>query len=354
MIDWKRSMQQTYEYFEVDPNTWGDRRKIDTIISSSVSFDLNSDTLATANVELTENVGEMYIRIYLVATQDGDTYRFCLGTYLIQTPNLKFDGKVNKISADAYSPLLELKEKYVPLGFSIAPASHILETVSDICREVTRAPVIASTGGKIMEGLYLSEVGDTYMKFLTDALSVAQYRFDLDDTNRILFAPKQDNASLRPVWTFDDGNSSILYSDISMEKDLYGIPNVVEVLYSSNSGYMYSRVENNEEGNPLSIEGRGREIVHRDSNPSFSATPTQAVLDQYAEQLLRNLSTIESKITYKHGYCPVRIGDSVRLNYSKAGVNEVIAKVTSQKISCVPGCPVEETAVFSSSLYNVR
>lgn len=47
-----------------------------------------------------------------------------------------------------------------------------------------------------------------------------------------------------------------------------------------------------------------------------------------------------------HGYCPVRVGDCVLLNYERAGLKNIKAKVISQSINCGIGCTVEETAVF--------
>ena len=136
-----------------------------------------------------------------------------------------------------------------------------------------------------------------------------------------------------------------------MDHDMYGIPNVVEVLYSNGAGHYYSRVVNDDPNSPTSTVNRGREIVHREVDPKFSGYATQKQIDEYATQTLRNLSTMEYSISYTHGYCPVRIGDCVRLNYAKAGINNVKAKVVRQSISCRPGCPVSETAVFTSKLW---
>ena len=167
---------------------------------------------------------------------------------------------------------------------------------------------------------------------------------------RILFSPVQDTASLQPVWTYDDNNSSILYPELDVDRDLYGIPNVVEVIYSSGNEIYTARVENNDENSPISIPNRGREIIHRETNPSMLGDPTQNQIDEYAKQLLRNLSTLEYTISYKHGYCPVRLGDCVRLNYKKAGLKNVKAKVISQSIECTSGCPVTEKAVYTTKL----
>ena len=66
---------------------------------------------------------------------------------------------------------------------------------------------------------------------------------------------------------------------------------------------------------------------------------------------MQEFSSVEYTITYTHGYCPVRLNDCVRLNYERAGITNVKAKVISQSIKCEPGCPVEEKAVFPVKLW---
>jgi hypothetical protein len=57
-------------------------------------------------------------------------------------------------------------------------------------------------------------------------------------------------------------------------------------------------------------------------------------------------------VSYSHGYCPVRIGDCVRLNYRRAGLDDVKAMVKTQTIKCSSGgCEVSETAVFTKKLW---
>ena len=121
----------------------------------------------------------------------------------------------------------------------------------------------------------------------------------------------------------------------------------MEVVY----GTMYSRVINDDENSPISTVNRGREIIHRVTDLDLPGTPTQIQLDEYAKQLLRDLSTLEYTLTYTHGYCPVRLNDCVRLNYSRAGITDIKAKVISQSIKCEPGCPVTEKAVFTTNLW---
>ena len=220
-----------------------------------------------------------------------------------------------------------------------------------IAREHVRAPVISASCDDTLYNDFVANTDDTWLSFLSDLIANAKYEFMLDEMGRILFSPKQDTASLQPVWTYDDGNSSILHPDVSMDHDLYGIPNVVEVVYSNGKDNYYARIVNDDPNSPTSTINRGREIIYRDSNPSLAGDPTNSEIQEYAKRLLRSLSTIEYSVSYTHGYCPVRLGDCVRLNYVRAGLNNIKAKVISQTIKCEPGCPITEKAVFTTKLW---
>ena len=351
MTDWTKSMQQTFEYYIVNPATWKDVRRINNVKSGSITRDLGVETLGSATFDIEEPLGECYIRVYLITIQNGAKDKYPLGTYLIQTPSSKFDGKNKIVSVDAYTPLLELKENPPPIGYSVLKDTNIMETAYKITKEQVRAPVVAAACTETLFSDFVANTDDTWMTFLNDLIANAKYTFALDELGRILFSPKQDMASLQPVWTFDDSNSSILYPDINMDYDLYGIPNVVEVIYSSDDRCYYSRVVNDDSNSPTSTVSRGREIIHRVTEPILYGNPTDEQVNEYAVRLLRSLSSIEYTVNYSHGYCPVKIGDCVRLNYSKAGLNGIKAKVISQSIKCEPGCPVSEKAVFTANLW---
>lgn len=351
MTDWTKSMQQTFEYYIVNPATWKDVRRINNVKSGSITRDLGVETLGSATFDIEEPLGECYIRVYLITIQNGAKDKYSLGTYLIQTPSSKFDGKNKIVSVDAYTPLLELKENPPPIGYSVLKDTNIMETAYKITKEQVRAPVVAAACTETLFSDFVANTDDTWMTFLNDLMANAKYTFSLDELGRILFSPKQDMASLQPVWTFDDSNSSILYPEINMDYDLYGIPNVVEVIYSSDDRCYYSRVVNDDSNSPTSTVSRGREIIHRVTEPILFGNPTDEQVNEYAVRLLRSLSSIEYTVNYSHGYCPVKIGDCVRLNYSKAGLNGIKAKVISQSIKCEPGCPVSEKAVFTANLW---
>lgn len=353
MPDWTASMQQTYGYYEVDPDTWTDLRKIDNVISSSVKRDLSNDTGGSASFSVSSDLGELYIRTYLETTQNRRNERTCLGTHLCQTTDGDFDGKSKSITIDGYSPLLELKEDSPPIGYALASRVNILATATRLVTEHVRAPVIGGTSDKELEQPFVSDLSDTWFSFITDLLACAGYYLDTDELGRVIFSPYQDTNSLQPVWTYNDDNSSILQPSLGTSRDLYGIPNVLEVVFSKDDGtYVYSKVVNDDPDSPISTVNRGRIVLHRVTDPDIAGNnPSQIQLDDYAKQTLRNLSALEYTLTYTHGYCPVRVGDCVLLNYERAGLINRKAKVIRQSIKCETGCQVEETAVYTTSLW---
>lgn len=363
MPDWTKSMQQSYEYYTVEPTTLADVKRLDNVKSASFSRDSGTETLGSASIKTAEHLGETYVRGYLKTIQNGVTEKFPLGTVIIQTSPSSFNGMITEVNVDAYTPLIELKEKQPPLGYTVRKGTRIMDAAYTIIRENARVPVnkvepiYETINGETVDKSptlqqdFVANTDDTWLSFVIDLIANAKYELGLDEMGHILFLPIQELASLQPVWTYDDGNSSILYPDISVSHDLYGIPNVVEVMYSYGNVFKTATARNEDPNSPISVQNRGREIVYRDTNPSLAGYVTQDQIDAYAERLLRTLSAIQYSVTYKHAYCPVRVGDCVRLNYERAGIKNVKAKVVSQSVDCQLGCSVSEKAVFTTNLW---
>ena len=353
MPDWRSSMEQTFEYYVVDPGTWKDVRLLNNVKSCTINRDSDADTLGSASIDTEEMLGECYIRAYLITIQNGVREKHPLGTFLVQTPSSSFDGKAESTTMDAYTPLLELKEKSPDIGYSVLKNTNIMDTAYRVTRENVRAPVVKPSCDTTLFSDFVADPSDTWLTFTSDLMLNAKYVYELDELGRILFAPKQEIKSMQPVWTFDDSNSSILYPDITREHDLYGIPNVVEVVYSDDKNNYYAKAVNDDPASATSTVSRGRTILHRVTNPSLAGEPSQGQIEEYATKLLKELSTIEYTISYSHGYCPVRIGDCVRIsvNFDGTGPTNIKAKVVSQSISCEPGCPVSEKAVYTANLW---
>lgn len=364
MPDWTKSMEQSFEYYTVEPTTLADVKKLNNVKTATFNRDAESQTLGSATIDVTNSFGECYIRGYLKTIQNGVIERFPLGTVLSQTPSSSFDGKVMDVSMDCYTPLIELKEKYPPLGYTIRKGIRIMDAAYDIINNNCRVPVnkveplyVQNEDGTtidkspILQYDFTANMDDTWLSFIIALIDNANYELGLGDRGNILFMPKQNIESLQPVWTFDDSNTSILSPEISVNHDLYGIPNVVEVIYSYGGDFKEAVAINDDPNSPTSTVSRGRKIPYRVTDPSLRGYVTQDQLDAYAERVLKELSTLEYTVSFTHAYYPVRIGDCVRLNYTRAGITDIKAKIISQNIKAEPGCQVSTKAVFKSKLW---
>lgn len=352
MPDWTRSMKQTYSFYIVDSGSWRDKERIKNVEKCTITRDSQSDTLGSATLEADSDYSDKYIRIYLETEQDKVKERTCLGTYLFQSPSMNYRATRRTSSQDGYTSLIELTENAPPYGYSLRKGDNILARAKMLVSEHGRAPVVESSSSDTLYDNFISNTSDTWLTFLNDLISNANYHFGLDPDGTILFERNQAIDALMPIWTFNDDNSSILHPDVSVARDLYGVPNAVEVIYSSTGlTPLIASFTNDDPNSLVSTVNRGRKVTYRETSPDVVEGINQRQLDEYAKNLLKEKSSLEYTLTYKHGYCPVRLGDCVMLNYKQAGLNNIKAKIIRQTINCESGCTVEETSVFSKQLW---
>lgn len=358
MPDWSKSMEQSFEYYIVDPSTWGDKEKLTKITNCTITRDLKNDTLGSATIDSDEDLNDKYVRVYLVTKQRKLQETFCLGTYLCQTSDWTYDGMRKYMSYDGYTPLLELKEKPMAVGYTIVKNLNLLDRAVSIVTQNVRAPVVAASStdpSMILEKNFVAEESDTVFTFVKDLMNIGKYSFGLTERGQIMFEPYTELGALSPRWVFDDSNSSILYPELRLKGDIFDIPNVVEVCYSPTSkakSPIRVEVVNDDPESPVSTVTRGRRVVYRDTKPPIGDSATETLVRNYAEKVLKDKSVLEYEAAYSHGFTnSVRLGDCVRLNYEKAGLVNTNARVTKQVIHCTPGCKVDETAVYTKRLW---
>ena len=52
MPNWAESMQQSFEYYLVDPGTWKEVKLLDNVKSCSINRDAETDTLGSATIDV--------------------------------------------------------------------------------------------------------------------------------------------------------------------------------------------------------------------------------------------------------------------------------------------------------------
>lgn len=352
MADWTQGMTRTYEYWRVNPDTWGDVELLDSITGCTIVRDSDEDTLGHATFEM-DPLGredgvwdsETIIRVYLITLSKGVRERWPLGTYLVQAPSMSFDGSRGSVSADGYSPLKELADNYPPDFYSV-DSGNIAARAAAIVENYSRVRAIQPNLDGELSGSYVAD-DESWLEYVTGLLSKGNAKMELTPRGEVVFAPVQDPRSLAPARTFDDGNSSILLPEAEVSSNLIEVPNVVRVVFSEESRCLTAEVVNDDPSHPNSTVNVGRKKVYRETSPDLPDNPTQEDVDLYAEKLMRQHGAANYEVTFSHGFVPdVTLGTAVRLNYKAMGVN-VVAQVVSQTIECTPACTVATTARYT-------
>ena len=371
MIDWTKSMSQTYEFYVVNPYTGMNKEKLYNVTGASITRDLQSDTQVSGSIEYDGELDEAYVRVYLVAEQGEEHEKIPLITMLCQTPSTSYNGKYKKTSITGYSPLIELQNCYPPFGYTFPKAGttpltnddpyRLDNLIQSLCDDNMRTTVLSigedlsdTQRAKMTEPI-VTDPQQTWFEVISQLIGLTDYMFRVTPLGVTYFEKKPKLSRMAPIWTYDTENSSILSADISIDRDIYGIPNVIEVIVTSISGsIMNVSVENNDTNSPTSIPSRGRRVVSRIINPEdIGKLPpnSEDKLREYAKDKLEKVNELTYTISYKHGYCDVNIGDCVKINYPEAGIDNIKALVINQKIDCKTGCEVEETAIFTRKLF---
>lgn len=345
MTDWKRGMTRTYEFWAVNPDTWGDVELLDVVNECTITRDADDETLGSATFQMDSWEGERYIRVYLITRQDGVRERWPLGTFLVQVPDRSFDGMRGITNASGYTPLKELADNKPPVAYTIGSgyyenqAARLIETYS-------RAPVRIPAGETVVQEDFVAEDDESWLEYISKALAKSKKHVELTPRGDVLIAPDQDPWALMPFMTFDDSNSSIMQPEVQVTTDISEVPNVVQVVYSEDSRYLMAEAVNDDPSSENSTIALGRRKVYRENSPELPDNPDQEDVEILAKKLLREKGAASYEVTFTHGYVPdVALGTAVRLSYKAMGL-DVVAIVTAQTIWCTPSCQVQTTARY--------
>lgn len=350
MADWSRGMTQTWTWCEVNPATWQDIRVLDTVVSASIKRDADAELRESASLVVdSEMLDEIYVRAYLDVEQDDKSERICVGTFLCQTPTLKSDGRTSELTVEAYSPLLELRDDIPPFGYTVT--GNIPARIKEIVERASHAP-FTGYGTTNLPNAVVANEDDTWLSYARAIAAYANCDVTCDETGRVSMVPFVSKASLMERWVFDDSNSSITLPNTEETFDWYGLPNVCEVVWSEDTGCVFGRAENSNRRSLISTAARGRRVVLRVTNPDeLKEGCTQAQANNLARKMLEDASVVERTFVISHGFCPVRIGDCVRINLASHGIN-TLAQVKSQEIDCTTGATIRSVCVSTERMWS--
>ena len=339
MADWTRGMTRTYEWWTVNPDTWGDSERLLNVTGCSITRDMDDPIIEHSTYDMDSRDGEGYVRTYLVTEQDGVRERWPLATHLMQAPSQSYNGMRGLMTAEGDSPLIELSDERLPICYTVE-SGYATGHIARLMRAYGRMPVTVSTDAGMLTDPCTADEDMSPLDFISTMTEKGEVHILLDGRGCAMAGPKPQPTSLMPAYTFDDGNSSILRPEVTVSSNIADVPNVVEVVYSTPEKYLVGRAVNDDPESDNSTVKLGRRKVMRLVNPDMPDEPTQADVDDLAKRTLKSEGATVYEVEFEHAFHPdVAIGSAVRLSYSRMGLN-VVAQVVYQEIQCTPGCLV--------------
>ena len=138
-MEWNDGFSALYELMKVDPVTWYESGSFD-FVSGSVKH-IEGGLLESADLTMTENPGECWVRVFLKAKQEAGGARTPIFTGLTSVPERTGDGTRITYRVECYSVLKPLEDILTPRGYYAPAGAEGALLVRDLL-SVGAAPVV--------------------------------------------------------------------------------------------------------------------------------------------------------------------------------------------------------------------
>lgn len=320
-MDWSKGLSASYKAYIVDPITWKDTDPIEIVSGSISKSEDNLRESADINVHNYNSDREQWIRVYLDARQQSDSYYGPIFTGLISSPGRDIDGSVQSNNLQCYSVLKPANDVLLPKGYYISYGSDPASVLRSLLSIINGIPIIIDEASGYLSETIIAEDGENCLSMADKILYSMGWRMYIrGDGAVIISAP-----SASPVSYFDAIDVDSLETKLNIENNWFDCPNVFRAVQGN-----FSAVARDEDPDSiLSIQNRGREIWFEESN----CNPFNESLAQYAKRRLKEEQQVYMTVSYSRRFDPdVNVSDIISLRYPAQGLDGDFY-VSSQSIS---------------------
>lgn len=327
-MDWAHGYSANYYLTLVDPASWRDLRMVDI---TAGKINKSTDTLMeSADIDLTEGLGEAWVRVWVDAKQGDGGARSAIFTGLLQCPETKWDGIRGSYSAECYSVLKPASDVILQKGWYALAEQNGAQLAAGLL-SVGPAPVSFDDSSPLLSESVIAEEGETNLSMAWKLVQAIGWRIRISGDGSIRICPQQTDTEL----LLDPNKNDIVEPDVTDTQDLYSCPNVFMAVAGDQS-----YIARDETG-PLGIEARGREIWATESGTLNAGESIQ----DYAWRKLRELQSPSRTVKYSRRFLPdVVPGDAAEINFPAQKIAGIYT-IQKQSISLGYNAQVSEEAV---------
>lgn len=332
-MNWNKGFTSRYYMTRVDPVTWRDTERFD-IISGSISRSGGAlMEAADFDAVTVPGNGDVWIRIYLDARQEGSDAHEALFTGLMTAPSVTWNGNRKSYRVECYSVLkpaadvLLQRGWYAPAGMNGAELAARLLTIGSIQVEYEEnAPALASN--------IIAEDGESNLSMGQKILDAIGWRIRISGLGHISICPQADTVSQ----TFDALENDSIELAVTDNHDWFSCPNVFRAV----SDGLTAVARDDDEESPLSTVSRGREIWMEESSANLNENEGIA---EYAVRRLKEEQSPSREISYTRRFFPdLYVGDMIRIHHPAQNIDADF-RISSQQIELGYGARTSEGAI---------
>lgn len=331
-MEWANGYSASYHGNIVDPETWADGDRIE-LVDGSVSREVD-DLRQSADVSIDQRFeSEMWVRLYLDATQSGDKERVALFTGLMVSPERNIDGYREEFNYECYSVLKPCDDIYLARGWYV-PASISCANIVKSLLSATPAPCEIAPDMPALTTAIVAEENETNLTMVDKILYAVGWTMTVSGDGTIIVAPPTNDV----VISLDAVDNDILLPAITVKDDWFSAPNVFRAISDD-----LTAVARDDTGNTqMSVEGRGREVWAQETSVDLADNESIA---EYAMRRLKEEQNKKKEVSYTRRFLPdVDVGALVRLHYPAQDINGIF-KVVSQKFNLGFNCETSEEVI---------
>lgn len=336
-MDWRGGFSALYELKRVDPMSFDDMGSLDFISGTIDKTD--TGLMESADLAMTENPGECWVRVYLKARQEQSGARVPLFTGLASVPERTLDGVRITYEVECYSVLKPVEDILVARGYYAPAGADAAGLVADLL-SVGPAPVVVDGDGPSLEEAIVAEDDQSVLDVAWMILNAIGWRLRIEGNGTIhVCAP-----STEPVAIFDTEDNDVVEVSMTDSQDWFSVPNCIRVV----SGDRYVEIIDDDPESAVSTvarqttRGGNGQVWMSDSASSIGSNES---LGEYAMRVLKENQSPARTIKYSRRFLPdVVVTDMVGLHLQRVGIDGRF-RITSQTIELGYGCRTSEEVV---------
>lgn len=357
MARWDERIAQTsYRYMRVSRESGLETEVIRALRGGRITRNLDTDIKESAECPIVGglSVGADLVRIYMTCEwMGGETEEVVLGTFLPVVPGRSIRAGYSTATVRMYGRLQELVDDSFSAPVSVEAGAKAVDAAKKVC-EGCGLTVVSEPSDYKLSGTRCYGIGsdsatasDTKLAMVNDLLSLAGFRAAYTDPmGRVIFEKYREPSAIAPSWEFAEGVSAKFEADVTEERDYTDVANHVVVYYGPDYDGKAIAAEawDRDPDSPLSTVSRGRTITR---SKSYSELPDgatddakQRAADAKAKSLLDTEQSVIWRVTMRHAYAPVKIADTVSVDYPSGSVQGKF-QVRTQTLTLGGGCAVD-------------